>query len=75
MSLSIKLSPEAEQRLNRLATKTGRSQAFHAAEIINQGLDDIEDYYSAQEVLEDVRNGREQRHSSDDARRMLGLED
>lgn len=75
MSLSIEISPEIEQRLTRLAARTGRSKAFHAEQLISQGLDDVEDYYSAQNVLEGVRNGTEKLHSSSETRRLLGLDD
>jgi RHH-type rel operon transcriptional repressor/antitoxin RelB len=47
MTLSIKLEPEVERRLDELVLNTGRSKAFHIQEMISQGLEDIEDYYSA----------------------------
>jgi predicted DNA-binding protein len=43
--------------------------------MIAQGLEDIEDYYAAQNVLRDVEAGREKLHKSDDVRRALGLDD
>ena len=75
MTLSIELEPDVERRLELLARRTGRSKAFHAQELISQGLEDIEDYYVAQKVLEGVRDGSVKVHSSEEARRMLGLDD
>lgn len=75
MTLSIELDPDVERRLELLARRTGRSKAFHAQELISQGLEDIEDYYDAQKVLEGVRDGSVKVHSSEEARRMLGLDD
>lgn len=75
MTLSIELEPDVERRLELLARRTGRSKAFHAQELISQGLEDIEDYYDAQKVLEGVRDGSVKVHSSEEARRMLGLDD
>ncbi len=73
MPTSVRLSPEAEQRLNFLASQTGRSKAFYLRELIESGLDDLEDYYLAANVLERVRKGREHLHSADDVRADLGL--
>ena len=52
MATSIRLSPETEQRLALLASQTGRTKAFYLREIIDRGLEDIEDYYLAADVLE-----------------------
>lgn len=75
MATSIRLSPETEQRLNFLAASTGRTKAYYLREIIDQGLQDMEDYYLAAEVLERVRRGREALHSGADVRKELGLDD
>lgn len=71
---SIRLSPESEQRLNFLASQTGRSKAFYLRELIESGLDDLEDYYLAADVLERVRAGRERLHSAEAVRADLGLD-
>jgi RHH-type rel operon transcriptional repressor/antitoxin RelB len=59
MPTSIRLSPEVEQRLDFLAAKTGRSKAYYLRELIERGLEDMEDYYLAAEVLERIRRGEE----------------
>ena len=51
MATSIRLSPEAEERLDLLAAQTGRTKAFYLRQIIENGLDDLEDYYLAADVL------------------------
>ncbi len=75
MATSIRLTVDTEQRLNFLASQTGRSKAFYLREIIEQGLDDMEDYYLAADVLERVRKGQEKVHSAADVRQDLGLDD
>ena len=75
METSIRLSPEAEQRLDTLASQTGRTKDFYMREIIDRGLDDVEDYYLAVDVLERVRAGREKVHPAGDMRKELGLGD
>jgi RHH-type rel operon transcriptional repressor/antitoxin RelB len=71
MATSIRLAPETEQRLDYLASQTGRTKAFYLREIIEQG---IQDYYLATDVLARVRQGKEQVHSAADVRRDLGLD-
>ena len=73
MAVSIRLSPETEQRLALLASQTGRTKAFYLRELIDRGLQDIEDYYLAADVLERIRKGQERVHSAADVRKELGL--
>jgi len=75
MPTTIRLSPEAEFRLNFLASNTGRTKTYYLRELIEKGLDDMEDYYLAADVLENVRKGREAVHSAQDVRKELGLDD
>ena len=55
MASTIQLVPEAEKRIDYLVSKTGRSKDFFLGEIIKRGLEDIEDYYLAADLLEGVR--------------------
>ncbi|NJA07428.1 CopG family transcriptional regulator [Methylococcaceae bacterium WWC4] len=75
MATSIRLSPEIEQRLDYLAGQTGRTKAFYLREIIEKGLNDMEDYYLAAGVLERVRNGEERVYSLDEVENALGVAD
>lgn len=75
MATSIRLSEEAEQRLDFLAAQTGRTKAFYLRQMIEKGLDDLEDYYLAADVLERVRQGQEATYSSAQVRTDLGLDD
>ena len=74
MATSIRLSPETERRLGFLASQTGRTKAFYLREIIDCGLEDIEDYYLAADVLERIRKGQERTYGAADVRRELGLD-
>ena len=75
MATSIRLAPETEQRLDYLAAHTGRTKAYYLRELIEQGIEDMEDYYLGAEVLERLRKGQEEVHSAADVRRDLGLDD
>ena len=74
MATSIRLSPEMEQRLDYLASQTGRTKAFYLRELIERGLEDMEDYYLGLDVLERVRKGEEPVYSSEEVRTELGLD-
>ena len=75
MATSIRLAHETEQRLDFLASQTGRSKAFYLREMIERGLEDMEDYYLAADVLERLRQGKEKVYSSADVRHALKLDD
>ena len=75
MATSIRLAPETERRLDFLAVQTGRSKAFYLRELIERGLEDLEDYYLAADVLERVRKGSEKLYSTVEVRDALGLDD
>ncbi len=67
--LGVRLEPELEARLERLAKKTGRNKSYYAKEAIRQFLEDREDYLLAIAVLE--RN--EPTISLEELERRLGL--
>jgi len=73
MATSVQLSPEAEKRLDLLAARTGRSKEYYLQEMIERGLEVVEDYYLAAKVLERVRKGEEEVVNAEDFWR--GLED
>ena len=75
VATSIRLDPATEKRLNRLAAKTGRSKAYYLRELVQKGLEDLEDYYLASAAMERVRKGEEKIHSLDEIERDLGLAD
>lgn len=74
MATSVRLTPEIEKRLDLLAAQTGRTKAFYLREMIEKGLEDLEDYYLAAETLERVRKGEEKVHSAKEVRKDLGLD-
>ena len=75
MATSIRLAPGIEQRLDFLAAQTGRTKAYYLREIIERGLEEMEDYYLAAAVLERVRKGQEKVYSAEEVRKDLGLDD
>jgi RHH-type rel operon transcriptional repressor/antitoxin RelB len=73
MPTSIRLSPDTESRLDDLARRTGRTKAFYLRELVERGLEDLEDYYLAVDVMDRIRRGEEEVLTSEEVWR--GLED
>jgi len=59
MPTSVRLDPAIEARLESLVRLTGRSNAFYLRELIEQGLDDLEDVYLGAAALEAHRRSGE----------------
>ena len=50
--LSVRLDPNIEKRLEKLARKTGRTKTYYAREAIQDSIEDMEDRYLAESRLE-----------------------
>ncbi len=74
MPTSVRLNPVVEARLDQLAQVTGRSKAYYLRELIEGGIDDLEEAYLGAAVLERIRSGKEQTHSLNDVMTELGLD-
>jgi RHH-type rel operon transcriptional repressor/antitoxin RelB len=70
MATSIRLSPDTEQRLDHLAQVTGRTKSFYLRELVERGLEDLEDIYLAEQALERIRKG-EKTYTLDEVRAYL----
>ena len=57
--LSVRLGEELEQRLEALAKATGRSKTYYVREALISKLEDMEDVYMAEMVLERITSGEE----------------
>lgn len=54
--LAVRLDGDTERRLEALAARTGRTKTFYARAAIAAHLDDLEDFYLAEERLRDFRD-------------------
>ena len=70
--LAIRLPESIEKRLDRLARRTGRTKTFYAREAILRHLQDLEDMYQAERILNRIRTGKEKTHSLDEVTKRLG---
>ena len=53
--LALRIDETTEKRLEALAARTGRTKSFYAREAIIAHLDDLEDFYLAEERMKDFR--------------------
>ena len=74
MAVSIRLDPEIEQRLDHLAAQTGRAKSYYLRELIEGGLDDLEDFYLADARMERVRKGEESVLDAAEVRKSIALD-
>lgn len=59
MTISVNLPHEFELRLKALAEKSGQPTDVQLRQIIDLGLEDLEDYYAGQDVLSRIGRGEE----------------
>ena len=69
--LAIRLPPEIEERLERLAKLTGRTKTYYAREAILKHLKDLEDTFLAVERLQEPAK----RWTQDELEQGLDLDD
>ncbi|MFS8083384.1 MAG: DUF6290 family protein [Ginsengibacter sp.] len=74
MALSIRLPDDVEARLKKLAAQTGRTKSFDITEAICEHLDDLEDFYLAEQRLIDIRSGKTQTAPLEEVMKRYGLE-
>lgn len=72
---AIRLPDETHARLAALAARTGRPAAFYIRQAIEEHLEEMEDAYLADSIIERMRRGDERTMSLAEVERDLGLAD
>ena len=71
--LSVRLPEDIEKRLDALANATGRSKSYYVRAAVMAKLEDMEDIYMAEAVMERLASGEEKVLTSEEFWR--GMED
>ena len=71
--LSLRLPAEVEDRLERLAKKTGRTKTYYVREAIELHLEDLEDLYLAEKAYSNYLAGKTTARPIEDVAREYGL--
>lgn len=74
MTVSIRFTPDIEQRLDNLAQVTGRTKSFYLREMVERYLEEIEDIYLAADIAEKVKSGKIKTISHEEMRKRLELD-
>ena len=69
--LSVRVEPEIEEHLDNLARETGRTKNLLVQEAIERYLDDPEDVFLAERVLERLRRGEEKTHLAEEVEKKM----
>ena len=69
--LSVRLPMEIDARLERLAEEAGQTKSDYARKAILEGIEQLEDLHSAEQVLERLHKGEERVVSSEEMWREL----
>jgi len=74
-AVSLRLPDDVSQRLQALADLTGRSKTSYMIEAIRDYLNDLEDFYIAEQRLIANRAGKSRTYTLDEVEQSLGLAD
>jgi RHH-type transcriptional regulator, rel operon repressor / antitoxin RelB len=56
--LAVRLPEDVENRLEQLAKKTGRTKSYYVRQAILEYLEDMEDYYLAEERMKSFNDAK-----------------
>lgn len=72
-AVSLRLPDDVASRLESLAERTGRSKTFYMLEAIREHIDDLEDFYFAEQRLIANRAGKSKTYTLAEVGQSLGL--
>ncbi|MEQ8426933.1 MAG: DUF6290 family protein [Gammaproteobacteria bacterium] len=73
--INFRADEELDKRLERLAKLTGRSKTFYIREAVSTHIDDLEDIYLADQVMNRLESNAETLHALEEVEKELGLAD
>ena len=73
MTVTVRLTPDEEARLDALSRRTGRTKSFYVRTAIQAHLEDLEDAYAADEAVKDYEAGGRNSRPVADLAAELGL--
>jgi RHH-type rel operon transcriptional repressor/antitoxin RelB len=75
MTVTVRLTPDEEARLETLARRTGRTKSFYVRMAIREHLEELEDAYAADEAMKDFEVAGRKSRPLGDLADELGLTD
>lgn len=70
---TFRTKPELKSRIDFLAKETHRPASFYYNLLLEDYLDDLEDIYLSEQVLTELRSGRQKTYTADEVFAEAGL--
>lgn len=71
--INFRSNPQSKIRIERLAKMTKRPASFYYNYLLDEYLDDLEDIFLAEEVVKNIRSGKEKTYTLAEVEAELGL--
>ncbi len=71
--INFRSNPQTKIRVERLAKMTKRPASFYYNYLLDEYLDDLEDIFLAEEVVKNIRSGKEKTYTLAEVEAELGL--
>jgi len=71
--INFRSNPQSKIRVERLAKMTKRPASFYYNFLLDEYLDDLEDIFLAEEVIKNIRSGKEKTYTLAEVEAELGL--
>ncbi len=71
--INFRSNPQSKSRVERLAKMTKRPASFYYNYLLEEYLDDLEDIFLAEEVIKNIRSGKEKTYTHAEVEAELGL--
>jgi RHH-type rel operon transcriptional repressor/antitoxin RelB len=71
--INFRSNPQSKIRVERLAKMTNRPASFYYNYLLKEYLDDLEDIFLAEEVVKNIRSGKEKTYTLAEVEAELGL--
>lgn len=70
---TFRTTPELKERVEFLAKETNRPSSFYYNLLLEDYLDDLEDIYLSEQVLIEIRSGKQKTYPAEDVFKEAGL--
>ena len=70
---NIRTTPELKSRMDCLAKETQRQTSFYYNLLLEDYLEDLEDIYLSEKILEDIKSGKEKTIPAEEVFAKAGL--
>ena len=72
-TVTFRTTPELKSRVDFLAKETRRPSSFYFNLLLEEHLEDLEDIYLSEKVLQDIRTGKEKTYTAEEVFAEAGL--